>query len=281
MKILFSEHNFRLETPGELQQQGHEVFIPKEEIKDVHEFGRDELLATLKDIKPEVLVVGLKFKIDKEIIDSVPLKAIFTRTTGLDHIDSKYCKEKGIEVVGLKGEELGGVSAVAELCMLKMLELVRRDSGELKDKTLGIVGYGRIGRMVADRATAFGMTVRYVDSAKDWEYELPILLMKSDIISLHISSTEENKNFIDKEKFEMMRDGAYFLNSSRPWLVDEEALKWALDNKLSGAWFDFDMPFEHSNLITTPHIAGKTLESSKKTEKIIVSKIIEYGNSNR
>src|SRR3990167_10994587 len=99
------------------------------------------------------------------------------------------------------------------------------------------------------------------------------LLKNSDIVSIHITSDEENRGYLDSKKFGKMKDGAILLNSSRPWLVDYEALKWALDNKLSAAWFDFDLPFEHDKLKTTPHLGGTTKESKKKSELLLAQKI--------
>lgn len=106
------------------------------------------------------------------------------------------------------------------------------------------------------------------------------LLKKSDIVSLNVSSTEENRGFFDREKFDLMKEGSYFLNSARPWLVDNLALKDNLESgKLAGAWVDFDLGFTAPNLIQTNHIGGKTLESSIKTEEIIVNKIIHWSKS--
>src|SRR3990167_6388742 len=115
MRILLCERPHNPETPIILNKAGHEVFVPKNEIPNVHEFGRTELIQTIKDLKPDVLVCGFKFQIDKEILD-LGIKAVFTRTTGLDHIDTKYCKEKGIEVISLVGSELTDVVAGPELC---------------------------------------------------------------------------------------------------------------------------------------------------------------------
>src|SRR3990167_7972808 len=146
MRIFFTEHPISLENLKPFQETTHVIKYPKEEIPNVHEFDRSALLATLKVEQPEVLVVGLKFKIDKEVLDSAPIKAVFTRTTNItDHIDLKYCEEKGIEIIPLVGSELTDVVAVPELSLWAMLELVRRRGGqELKGKTLGIIGRGRI-----------------------------------------------------------------------------------------------------------------------------------------
>ena len=290
-RILFVERNFNPETPIVLNKAGHEVFVVKEEIPDVHTFDRSALIQTIKDLKIDVLVVGLKFQIDKEILD-LRIKAVFTRTTGLDHIDTDYCKEKGIEVIPLVGSELTDVVAVPELCLWAMLELIRKRGGrELRGKTLGIIGFGRIGRQLGKYAIKLGMNLlTHADYSPNFEpidisefrFTCPFvskkeILSKSDIVSLNISSTEENRNFFDRIKFEQMKDGAYFLNSSRGWLVDESALQWALESgKLAGAWSDFPVGFSHPNLLVTNHEGGKTLESSIATEVIIVHKLIGW-----
>lgn len=282
-KILFSEHNILATTPGLLQQTGHEVWVVKEDIPGVHEFGREEFLNLVKEFQPDVLVCGFKFQVDKTVLDNVD-RAVFTRTTGLDHISLDYAKEKGIEVIPLYGSELGDIVAVPELCLWAMLELMRRrGKQELKGKTLGLIGYGRISKLVEKRAKAFEANVLKYDinlseaSNQSNAGLLEVVLQTSDIVSLHISSVEENRNFMDRAKFEQMKDGSYFLNSSRGWLVDESALMWALESgKLAGAWSDFPVSFEHPNLIVTNHQGGKTIESASKTETILVNKLLQW-----
>ena len=278
MKILFAEHNVEETTPGVLQKEGHEVFVPKEDIVDVHEFGRDELLATLKSIKPDVLVVGLKFKIDSEILSG--LKAVFTRTTGLDHIDLEKAKELGVEIHSLRGSDLSDIKAVPELTICMMIHLMRfleKPGYELYGKTLGIIGLGRIGKMVGQLGVGFGMKVISYDKA-DKPEKLTFLLNNSHVISLHVTADEENRGMINYEHFKAMSLSPFFLNPSRPWLVSdlEQALKEEL---ISGAWVDFPLEFKHPKLVTTDHLGGKTHESAEKTESILVQKIISYGKS--
>src|SRR3990167_7602229 len=274
MKILATERHINQETPTLFVKAGHDFFVPKEEVPGVHEFDRVALIQTIKDLKPDVLLIGLKFVIDQEIID-LGIKLVVTRTTGTDHITGK------VEVIKLVGEELTDVVAVPELCLWAMLELVRKRGGqELRGKTLGIIGnQGRIGNILNNMATYLGMKVLGQD-IKDTDSErvshagkLEVVLQNSDIISLNISSTEENRGFMDRAKFEMMKDGTYFLNSARPWLVDDEAFKWAMENKLAGAWVDFELGWTAKNLIQTNHQGGNTIESKKKTELIIANKV--------
>lgn len=298
-KILLCERHISEETPRRLVEAGFEVFSPKEEIPGVHEFDRSALIQTIKDLQPDILLTGFRHTIDEEILSLSPIKAVFTRTTGTDHITGK------VEIIKLVGEELTDVVAVPELCLWAMLELLRRRGGqELKGKTLGVIGYGRIGQILAKYGAFLGMSVifndphkyskslftaKYIDEYGEVEESeeltphkqtLDELLKVSDIVSLNISSTEENRGFFNKEKFDLMKQGSYFLNSARPWLVDNLALKENLESgKLAGAWVDFDLGFTAENLIQTNHIGGKTLESSIKTEEIIVNKILQWSKS--
>src|SRR3990167_8087219 len=168
-RILLCERPHNPDTPIILNKAGHEVFVPKEEIADVHTFDRSALIQTIKDLKPDVLVCGFKFDINAEILgggnfSDHKIKAVFTRTTGTDHIDLAWCKEKGIEVISLVGSELGDVEAVPLLTLWAILELVRRrDERELKGKTLGIIGYGRIGKILGSYAQNLGMKVAIDD----------------------------------------------------------------------------------------------------------------------
>jgi len=282
MKIFYTERS--INGLGQLQKAGIDAFEPKEEIPNVHEFDRSSLLAYLKEFKPEGIVVGLKFQIDKEIMDQVNLKVIFTRTTGLDHIDTEYAKEKGIEVINLKGEELTDVRAVAELNLCMMIFLMRtvhKPGYELGGKTMGLIGFGRIGRQLAGMGLNLGMHIIYHDPAFP-QKSIPLekLLKESQIISLHVTAKEENRDMISWEQFAQMEQHPFFLNSSRPWLVDNKALKSALKEGLvSGAWIDFDLDFKAPNLLTSPHLGGLTMEATVRTEQIIIEKVIRYYES--
>lgn len=189
-------------------------------------------------------------------------KTVATNTTGTEHITSE-------DIISLYDSDLSDLTAVPELCMWALLELVRhKGKQELRGKTLGIIGFGRIGKEFSRLTDSFGMLSLVYDIGFGSLAEV----LDRDIVSLHITADIGNKRFMDREKFEQMKKGSWFLNSARPWLVDEEALKWALDNRLAGAWFDFDMP-KHKNLITTPHIGGSTPESLWKSQMIIAKKV--------
>ena len=162
MKILACEKFNSIETPAILNQLGQVdefiQYVPND---------RTPLLTQLEKGNYDVLFVGLEHKIDKEVLDLCPnLKVVATRTTGLDHIDLDYCREKGIEVLSLRGEEkfLKDIPATAEFTFLNMGMLLRKTGHELKGKTLGIIGgQGRISQLLIKMAEAFGINVIHYD----------------------------------------------------------------------------------------------------------------------
>lgn len=283
-KIASLEKFHSQETPTIFTSAGFNV----DEFVSIDPNDRMPLLTYLEQANPHALLVGFKHRLDREALEKAPnLKVVATRSTGLDHIDLVFCKEKDIEVLSLRGETdfLKEIPATAELTFLKMGELLRRDRHELKGRVLGIIGgRGRVGLQMCVFARTFDMKVIWSDKNRPLESEWVLdefaeiedLLKKSDIISLHITADEENRNFMDLEKFKLMKDGAYFLNSARGWLVDSESLEWALDNKLAGAWCDFNMGFEHPKLMWTDHQAGSTIESWVNTEKFMANKLVQY-----
>lgn len=211
--------------------------------------------------------------LDADIIvinDFEPIEAdkiVACNSTGLDHI-------KAPEVISLRGEDLSDLTAVPELCLGASIALTRQLlHHEVKGKTLGIIGFGRIGKKFKEYAKALGMEVWAYDSMGTNLIPLEELLPTADIVSIHITADEDNRGYFDNKKFAKMKRGAILLNSSRPWLVDYDALKYALDTRLAGAWFDFEMPFAHEKLFTTPHLGGTTKQSKEKSEFIIAEKL--------
>ena len=286
--------------------------------------SRKRLLELLPDY--DVLIVRLAHKIDREVINSGRiLKAIVTATTGLDHIDIEETEKRGIAVLSLKGETdfLQNITATAELTWGLLLSLIRRIpyafndvlhnnwrrdnfiGKELKGKILGIIGYGRLGRIVASYAKAFQMSVyAYTYNRRDSENDgvewkdLEELLTVSDVISLHIPFTGENINFLDSEKLALLKPGSILINTSRGELVDEVALLDCLRNgKIAGAALDVLSGEEHhriedgswpegdplveysktnSNLLLTPHIGGASTDSMNATEMFMAKKLRRY-----
>jgi D-3-phosphoglycerate dehydrogenase / 2-oxoglutarate reductase len=292
-----------------------------ESIGELHEctLTRNDLIRCLKEF--DVLIARLGFQVDREVIDAGErLKVIVTATTGLDHIDVSHSENRGIKVLSLRGdtEFLTSVHATAEHTVALILALLRqvpkaatdvqggrwrRDQFkgcELHNKTVGIVGYGRIGRIVARFLKAFDARILISDpnvNADSLDSDITIvpqsqLLQESDLVSLHVNLCSETIGLFGQKQFTEMKREAWFINTSRGALVDESALLAALrSGRLSGAALDVvgeenpdgmkDHPLivyarEHNNLIITPHIGGCTAESMEKTEVYMAEKLRAY-----
>jgi D-3-phosphoglycerate dehydrogenase len=265
----------------------------------------------------------LRHAIDQGLLRKArQLKIIATPTTGLNHIDLESAAQQGVLVLSLRGEVefLRDVRATAEHTIGLMLSLLRnipsaerhvrggewnRDQfkgHELYEKTAGIVGYGRLGRLVAMYLRAFGMKVIASDPHLDAEARrlaasqgvefvpLSELLERADIVSLHVNLDPATAGFFGPEQFAQMKAGAWFVNTSRGELIDETALLGALQTgRLSGAALDvlqgeqsgaftgselLRFAQQHGNLLITPHIGGCTYESLEKTEIFLAQKVV-------
>ncbi len=273
------------------------------------DLDRPALLSALRNI--DVLWVRLRNRIDCEVLDAAPrLRYILTATTGLNHIDVREAEERGIKVVSLQGESefLRGVHATAEHTVALMLALLRRippacahaaEGGwnrdlfrgrELYGKTVGIVGFGRIGRLLEPILSSFGSRVVVADpNCRDRAaLSLDQLLNEYDLVTLHVNLTEQTRGFFGRDQFLAMKSGSWFVNTARGELVDQEALLNALESgRLAGAALDvlagedevhsrmhplIQYAREHDNLILTPHIGGCTWESTEMTELFLAQK---------
>ncbi len=261
-----------------------------------------------------MLVVQLGVNVDKEMIDFAPnLKFIATATTGLDHIDTKYAESKGIEIVSLKGEVgfLNSITSTAELALGLIISLTRKIpsanksvlNGEwdrekfrgtsLRGKTLGIIGYGRLGKMMERFGKAFEMNVVFSDSNIPGGLTLEELLEISDIVSLHVPLDESTEGLIGAHELQIMKPNAILINTSRGKIVDEEAVIGALKSRILGGYgtdvLSDELEFtdeeirsrliEYSknnpNVLITPHIGGTTAESRVATDIFIAKKLQE------
>ena len=283
-----------------LKDIGHEVteqFFEPEELKE-----------QIKGFN--VVIVRSATKVRKEIIDSAVetgnLKLIIRGGVGVDNIDVDYAESQGIKV---RNTPKASSSAVAELALGHMFSLARfigisnvsmREGKwnkkqykgiELSGKTLGLIGFGRIGRELAKKAKALEMKVIYNDilgPAKDCpEYSfvsLDELLADSDFISLHVPGNKDKSSVIGKPEFSKMKDEVYLINCARGSVVDEQALLEALNSgKIAGAGIDV-FPEEptknmelvnHERVSVTPHIGASTKEAQKRIGAEIVSIIKE------
>ncbi|TSC67481.1 MAG: putative D-isomer specific 2-hydroxyacid dehydrogenase NAD-binding [Parcubacteria group bacterium Gr01-1014_73] len=271
----------------------------------------------------DVAVIGLGLNFDGALLERArKLKVIATATTGLDHIDLVYAKEKGIEVLSLRGEEefLNTITGTAELAFGLLIDLFRFTTWAFEDvknyhwrrenwkglslygKTLGVVGLGRLGKMMARFGKAFGMKVLFTDpniSPKDFpDYEkadLENLLRRSDAVSLHVHLSKKTENFLAKKEFALMKKGAVLVNTSRGKIVNEKDLLAALESgQLGGYATDVladELSFEttgfkkhslveyaknHQNLIVMPHIGGMTTDSRLATDLFMAEKLKKY-----
>lgn len=280
---------------------------------------RDELISQIPDF--EVLIVRLSHQVDEQVLQAGKrLKAIVTATTGLDHVDIEYAQENGIAVLSLQGETefLRTIKATAEHTWALLLALLRRipwaftsvQNGhwdrdafrglELDGKQLGLLGLGRVGKIVAAYGQVFGMSVgAYDPDNEEWEDHVyqyrsrKELLKNSQILSIHVPLNHETKGLIGKLELATLPRGSLLVNTSRGEIIDETALVTALENKhLAGAALDF-LPTErnevkrqaspllayargHDNLLITPHLAGATFESMEKTEIFMAKKLAQF-----
>lgn len=266
----------------------------------------------------DAVLVGLGLNFHKDVLDKATrLKVIATATTGLDHIDVAYAKKKGIEVLSLRGEDqfLNTISGTAELALGLMIDLVRltawafesvrngfwrRDDFKgmtLQGKTLGIVGLGRLGSMMARYGKALGMKVIYVDPKENSQYQrvsLDELLEESDVVSIHVHLLPETENMFNKKTISKMKKTAVLINTARGKIVDEKAVLGALESgKIAGYATDvlaneldfnkegFEDPLveyskTHKNCIVVPHIGGMTLDSRIATDVFMAEKLSRF-----
>lgn len=268
----------------------------------------------------EILIVRLSHQIDKEIINAgKKLKVICSATTGLNHIDIDHAYKKNISILSLKGEYkfLDKIHATAEHTWALIMSLKRkineasisvtldkweRDSfkgSELNGSTIGIVGYGRIGKKIANYAKSFGMNVlvydkyEVFDSRVIQEKSLSNLLSKSDIVSIHVPLNEKTFNMFSIKQFQKMKKNSILVNTSRGEIINENDLIESLEKKyFYGAALDViqnEVGFKnHGNsaiveyakknnrLLITPHIGGATYESMEKTEVYMANKIKDF-----
>jgi D-3-phosphoglycerate dehydrogenase len=267
--------------------------------------SEDELVGVIGEY--DAIIVRSKPKVTKTIIDAGgKLKVIGRAGVGLDNVDLGAAKARGVEVVN--SPEASSIS-VAEHAIGLMISLLRHvpkaerslRSGkwerkdfvgnELCGKTLGLIGFGRIGREVAMRAQAFGMRILASDpnitSEDTREYNAELaglddLLRQADVVSLHVPAIPETRDLINAERLALMKPTAVLINTSRGHAVDEEALHEVLKGeKIAGAALDVykNEPPEGSplisleNIIVVPHLGANTDEAQINAGTVVVEKI--------
>jgi D-3-phosphoglycerate dehydrogenase len=266
----------------------------------------EELVNVIKDF--DAIVIRSRTKVTREVIEAAPkLKIIARAGVGVDNVDVQAATERGIMVIN--APESTSIT-VAEHAMGLMLSMARKISIadksvkegkweksrfmgiELNNKTLGIIGMGRIGSQVVIRAKSFGMDIMVYDPyiSEEAAAEMGVsvgdretVIKESDVITIHVPLTPETKHSISTKEFEMMKDSAFIINCARGGIIDEDALYEALNqNKIGGAALDV---FENEppkgsplldldNLVTTPHIGASTAEAQRDAALIVANEII-------
>lgn len=277
-------------------------------VVDKPSITNSELLSEVE--KYDVIVVRSRTKITNEVISNAKKAKIIARVgVGLDNIDVDSARQNNIEVVN---SPESAINAVAELVMGLMLSLARNlpladremkkgywmkkelTGIELRGKYLGIVGVGNIGRNLARIARALRMNIIGYDIfpiKQDFINEVGMittdfntLVASSDFISCHVPSTPDTMHMFNESTFSNMKSTAFFINSSRGEIVDENALYNALTTKkIAGAALDVfeEEPatnkklLQLSNIICTPHIGAQTKESQELASNVIAEKIIQ------
>lgn len=278
--------------------------------------GPDDLQKAFAEY--DAVWIRLGFRVDESMLRSADrCRVLACPATGLDHIDLDACASRGIRVVSLKGEIelLREVRATAELTLALVLALLRRlpaaasavlggdwsrdrfRGHELSHKTVGLVGLGRLGSLVARLLTGFETRIIGVDPRADFPVQLAErvssldeLLAQSDVVSLHVTYDASTRHLIGAAQLARMRKDAVLVNTSRGGVIDEAALLDALvTRKIGGAALDVlegephpnltenalvDYARANENLIIVPHIGGNTWESTRKTELFIANKVL-------
>jgi len=305
IKVLFLE-NISDKAVQYFKQQGYA------DVKKVAgSLSEEELIKVIKDV--HILGIRSKTFISKKVLDSAKkLQAIGCFCIGVNQVDLKACKQKGIAVYNAP---YSNTRSVAELAIGASILLIRRileknnaahkgiwnkdakGSFELRGKTLGIIGYGNIGTQLSVMAEAMGMRVQFFDI----ETKLPLgnaqakksikeIVSSSDIISLHVPETNQTKNLINKSVLKQFKAGSILVNYARGEVVDLEALAEAIKEKhIAGAAIDvfpvepekngdaFSTPLQGlSNVLLTPHIGGSTEEAQENIGEDVSIKLYQY-----
>jgi len=262
----------------------------------------------------DALIVRNRSRVDRELLAAAPrLRAVGRLGVGLDNIDTAACEAAGIAVFPATG---ANSLAVAEYVVATAMALLRgaflssaevaagqwprarmSQGRETAGKTLGLVGFGGIGRMTAKLAQGLGMRVLaydpalapnapvWSDSGVGWR-ELDALLVEADVVSLHVPLVDSTRGLIDAARLARMKPDAVLVNTARGGVVDEAALAAALRaGRLGGAALDVfeDEPLRAGsplagapNLILTPHIGGVTRESNERVSSLIAERILDF-----
>jgi glycerate dehydrogenase len=273
----------------------------------------EEIVSRVQDAQ---IILTNKVPLTRETINKLPqLRYIGVLATGYNIVDVAAAKEKGIIVTNVPAYSTHSVAQTVFALLLELTHRVRthadlvRDGAwsanpdfsfwkgeliELAGKTMGIVGFGNIGRAVANIASAFGMTVIVSTRSQKSSavsihcVDIVTLFKTADVISLHCALTEETKHLVNVQRLAVMKPTAFLINTSRGGLVDEQALADALNNgRIAGAGLDVlsvePPPSNHpllsaKNCVVTPHFAWATVEARRRLMTAVVENVRAFIN---
>ena len=261
----------------------------------------------------EIVIGGIICPFSRETIEKLPkLRIIGTCRGGLENVDRAACEERGIMIVNGFGRNAEAVSDYAIGLMLSEIRNIARSYAELtsgselwrmnwpnaehiphmKEATIGLFGFGYIGKLVAQKLSGFGSRVLvydpFVDAQTVKKYgcekvEKDVLFKQSDIVSVHARFTEETRGVIGKAEIDAMKPSAFFINTARAGLVDYDALLAALqEHRIAGAGLDvfpeepipMDSPWRHlDNCTIAGHMAGGVLAARVYAAKVVLGSI--------
>ncbi|MGC8955099.1 MAG: hydroxyacid dehydrogenase [Fervidobacterium sp.] len=298
----------RIHVNDPLDKQATEKLasLPNVQLTSQH-FEKDELIKIMPEI--EILIVRSATKVTADIIEAgTKLKIIGRAGTGLDNIDVKAAEAKGIKVINTPGANSISVAELTIGLMIACSRHIARGANDLKNgkwtkkeleghelykRTVGIIGFGNIGREVAKRLLAFDMKVLAYDPfVKETDIDVKIvdlntIFKESDYITIHVPLTPETKHLINKETIEKMKDGVIIINAARGGIIDEGALYEALvSGKVYAAGldvFEVEPPTDElrqkllslPNVVATPHVGASTFEAQERVGMLLVERLIK------
>ena len=298
--------SWRILLTDGLQSAGKKILGPVGEVNDRKGITAEELLSEISDY--DAVIVRGRTKITEKVIKQAKnLKVVGRCGVGVDNIDLQAAKENGITVVNAPGAT---TTSVAELTIGLIFsiarEIPRADAGmkngewlkkelvgvELDKKSLGIIGYGRIGSTVGKIAVSAGMRINAFDLFLTPETTLvnggellPFdeVIKKSDFITVHTPLTETTRNLINDEAISQMKDGVFIICAARGGIIDENALLNGLNSgKVAGVALDVYVSepptnqelINHPKVIATPHIGGQTADAQKQASIDISTEVL-------
>lgn len=307
IKVLILE-NIHQKAVQRFREEGYNV----EEIPQA--LAEKELIKKIQDVS--VVCIRSQTKLTKHVLDNAPrLHTVGAFCIGTNQIDLHTATEKGITVFNAP---YSNTRSVVELAIGEIIMLMRKTgklssdlhtgiwnksakgSHEIRGKTLGIIGYGNIGSQLSVLAENMGMEVLFYDTGEKLALgnarkctTMDEVLRSADIISLHVDGKKQNHNLIGKNEFAKMKQGAVFLNLSRGFVVDIDALKNGLESghitgaavdvfpqEPSGNTDDFTSPLQGlANVILTPHVGGSTEEAQQDIGEFVSKRIVQFMNT--